>query len=254
MVQREAYAIRGLSVPPVNAPIAPHLLPVTEPGALSWQGSAGATSYAVERAGAGEVPLKWQVIAGDVNETAVQYRPLFVDKEGADGSCYYRVRARNRAGTSEPSNVVGPVNGNHRVLVDEMEDFSKTFAHDGVLELATLNSRQAKEDAHRVAGKAGAQLVYQLPSSMEGFKVFVFFPHGVADLKFSASADGQTYQYISAAKEACFQGAGDYHYWEPVMYSAEKLPEGGRFLKLEFTGETQIGRVELRETSNIKLQ
>jgi hypothetical protein len=38
------------------------------------------------------------------------------------------------------------------------------------------------------------------------------------------------------------------------MYSAEKLPEGGRFLKLEFTGEAQIGRVEVRETSNIKLQ
>jgi hypothetical protein len=254
MVQREAYAIRGLSVPPVKAPVAPHLLPVTEPGALTWQGSAGATTYAVERAGAGEAPLKWKVIAADINETAVQYRPLFVDTDAPDGSLYYRVRALNRAGASEPSNVVGPVNGKQRLLVDEMEDFSKTFAHEGVLELSTHNSRQAKEDAHRVAGKAGARLIYQLPSPVEGFKVFVFFPHGIADLKFSASTDGQTYRDISAAKEACSQGEGDYHYWEPVMYSAEKLPEGGRFLKLEFTGEAQIGRLELRETSNFKHQ
>jgi hypothetical protein len=273
MVQREAYGIRGLPVPPLKAPVAPHLLPVTEPGALSWQGSAGATSYAVERAGAGEAPLKWQVIAEDVNETAVQYRPLFVDTGAGDGTYYYRVRARNRAGTSEPSNVVGPVNGNHGVLVDEMEDFSKMFAHDeGALELATRNCRQAKEDAHRVAGKAGARLVYQFPSRMSGFKIFAFFPHEVADLKFSASVNGHTFQDISAAKEVCFQGAGDYHYWESVMYSAEKLPEGTKFLMLEFTGETQIGRVELRfaeasgknhsasggqkklQTSNIKLQ
>jgi hypothetical protein len=81
---------------------------------------------------------------------------------------------------------------------------------------------------------------------MGGFKIFAFFPHEVSDLKFSASANGQTYQDVSPAKEVCFQGAGDYHYWESVMYNAEKLPEGATFLKLEFTGEAQIGRVELR--------
>ena len=40
-------------------------------------------------------------------------------------------------------------------------------------------------------------------------------------------------------------GAGDYGYWKPVLFHAANLAPGDRFLKVELTGETQIGRVEI---------
>ena len=63
-------------------------------------------------------------------------------------------------------------------------------------------------------------------------------------LKFSVSDDGQNFQAIAAQKEIYFHGAGEYGYWKPVLFHAEKI-RGGKFLKLELTGETQIGRVEI---------
>ena len=161
------------------------------------------------------------------------------------GDWYYRVRARNEAGLSEPSNVVGPVKVTQVTLVDELADFSKLHAHQGNLEIKTHDSRKAKEDAHRVAGKAGDVLVYQLPASIEGFRVFAFFPKDVADLKFSVSADDKTYREVAAGKESYFQGAGDYNYWKPVLFHAENIGGDDKFLKIELTGETQIGRVEI---------
>ena len=71
------------------------------------------------------------------------------------------------------------------------------------------------------------------------------FPVEVADLKFSISDDGQTYHDVPAAKNEYFSGAGDYNYWKPVLYHAENVSGAGKFLKIEMTGETQIGRVEI---------
>ena len=75
--------------------------------------------------------------------------------------------------------------------------------------------------------------------------MFAFFPHDVADLKFSISADGRNYQEVKADKNEYFQGAGDYDYWKPVLYHADNIGGAGKFLRIEMTGETQIGRVEI---------
>ena len=45
----------------------------------------------------------------EISEAAVQYRPLFADADVEKGEYSYRVLARNQAGLSPPSNVVGPV-------------------------------------------------------------------------------------------------------------------------------------------------
>ena len=75
--------------------------------------------------------------------------------------------------------------------------------------------------------------------------MFAFFPHKVADLKFSISDDGQTYRAIPAGKNEYFSGAGDYGYWQPVCYQAGNIGGDATFLKIELTGETQLGRVEI---------
>lgn len=250
MVRQHAFAIRGLTPPPIPVPAPPTLLPITDVAAITWQGSVGAASYTVERAPKADGP--WEAVGQGIDESFVQYRPLFADESVPAGDWYYRVLANNETGVSKPSNVVGPVKATQATLVDELADFSKVYAHPGNLELKVRDSRKAKEDAHRVAGKAGDALVYQLPSTIEGFRVFAFYPQDVTDLKFSVSADGQTYHEVTASKEMYFEGGGDYNYWKPVLYHAENVGDGGKFLKIELTGETQIGRVEIAHALKTK--
>jgi hypothetical protein len=243
LVRQYAFAIRGLTPPPIPVPAPPRLLPITDAAAISWQGSVGTADYTVERASKADGP--WTVAGANIDESFVQYHPLFNDESAPEGNWYYRVRAKNEAGLSEPSNVAGPVAVTHATLVDELADFSKVHARRGQIEITTRNCRRAKEDAHRAAGNAGDALIYELPASIEGFRVFTFFPNTIADLKCSISDDGQTYHDVPVSKNEYFSGAGDYGFWVPVLYHAGNIGGGAKFLKIELTGETQIGRVEI---------
>ena len=242
IVRSNAFAIRGISAPPIAVPAPPKLLPIADASAISWQGSVGASGYQVERAA--KVDGRWQIVSANVDEAFAQYRPQFADENVPAGRWYYRVRAKNESGISEPSNVVGPVIVKTATLVDELADFSKIFSRNGDWQLATHDSRAAKEDAHRIAGKAGEFLIYQLPNAVQSFRVSAIFPKDVSDLKFSVSDDGTNFHNVAAQKEIYFHGAGEYGYWKPVLFHAEKI-NGGKYLKLELAGETQIGRVEI---------
>jgi hypothetical protein len=240
-VRSRAFAIRGLPVPEMPVPAPPKLLPIADVGAISWQGSVGASGYQVERAA--EKAGGWQIIATDVDEAFTQYRPQFADETAPAGQWFYRVRAQNAAGISAPSNVEAAQVEND-TLVDELADFSKIKTKRGGWQIARRDGRAAKEDAHRAAGSAGDELVYQLPSAIKNFRVFVFFPRGIHDLKFSVSADGKNFHDVAAPPEIYFHGAGEYGYWQPVLFHAENTG-GGTFLKIGLTGETQISRVEI---------
>jgi mannan endo-1,4-beta-mannosidase len=48
-IRDAAFAIRGLDVPPIPKPQPPTLLPISDPSAISWQGSVGAAQYDVLR-------------------------------------------------------------------------------------------------------------------------------------------------------------------------------------------------------------
>ena len=243
VVRSNAFAIRSLKTPPIPTPGPPTLLPIADPGAISWQGSVGAVSYTVERAPNPDGP--WTSAGQDIDESFVQYYPLFSDESAPAGNRYYRVRAKNEAGLSVPSNVVGPVAVTHATLVDEMANFYKMHSRAVGMAIDRHNSRKAKEDAHRAFGGPGDMMVYKLPAAVEGFRVFTFFPGNVADLKFSISDDGQTYREVPVGKNEYYAGAGDYDYWKPVLYRAENLSGSGKFVKIELTGNTEIGRVEI---------
>ena len=203
----------------------------------------GAANYTVERAPAADGP--WRSVGEGIDESSVQYCPLFSDESAPAGEWFYRVLAKNSAGVSKPSNVVGPVNVTHDTLVDNLADFSKVQARQGALEIQSHKCRDAKEDAYRAAGRAGDALIYQLPTAIEGFRVFAFFPGEVADLKFSVSDVARPTDMSPAGRTDYFSGAGDYNYWKPVLYHAENVSGSGKFLKIEMTGQTQIGRVEI---------
>ena len=241
-VRTNAFAIRGLPVPEIPVPAPPKLLPIADAAAISWEGSVGAQSYQVERSA--DKNGGWQIVATNVDEAFTQYRPPFADENAPAGKWFYRVRAGNEAGLSKPSNVVGPVSVKSDTLVDELADFARVHAKTGDWKIADRDSRSTKEDAHRAAGTAGDVLIYELPDAVQGFRVFAFFQKTGHDLKFSISDDGQDFHEVPAQKEIYFHGTGEYDYWKPVLFHAENL-RGGNFLKIELTGETQLGRVEI---------
>lgn len=247
-VREKAFAIRGLTIPKISVPPPPKILPIADAAALSWQGSVGANNYQVERAAKKSGP--WKIISSNVDEAFTQYRPQFSDENVPAGKWFYRVRAKNEAGISEPSNVES-VKVNSATLVDELADFSKIESRSGGWKIADRDCRSAKEDAHRAAGVAGDELVYKLPTTVEGFRVFTLFPKAASNVKFYISDDGNHFHEVHARQETYFHGAGEYGYWQPVLFRAEQI-HGGTFLKIQLAGEAQIGCVEISHTASSK--
>jgi hypothetical protein len=251
LMQERAFAIRGLPVPPLEPLAPPKLLPIESAAAISWQGSVGAESYTVERAAKEEGP--WAVAGETIDETAVQYRPLFNDAKVAKGAWYYRIRARNAAGVSEPSNVVGPVKVEYATIVDEFKNTSQpNWTREGELEFAFHNCRTVKEDATRLAGREGASFTCRVPGRVRACRLYVFFPRDVADFRFFVSEpqkDGNPtdtkFAPTPCAKKVFFSGAGEYGYWKPVLFTCTPDAPGPCFLKIEFPADAQVARIEI---------
>jgi hypothetical protein len=129
-----------------------------------------------------------------------------------------------------------------------MVNTKRAMSTTGQLSEETRDCRKAKEDAHRIAGVSGSAIVYRLAGPLEVCRLDAFFPGEIKDFRFSLSETGVEFKPIPLRKETYFGGAGDYDYWKPVRFEAR--PEAGlttpRLLKIEFGGEAQIGRVEIK--------
>ncbi len=251
LMRQRAFALRGLPVPPRAVPAPPVLLPINSVAAISWQGSAGASAYDLERAPGPDGP--WQVVARDVSDADVPYRPLANDRSAKIAERYfYRVLAKNVAGTSTPSNVVGSVEVQHVTLVDEMRDASMLHSLRGSHGFETDEPRKAKEDMHRLRGERGTVLQYRTPGPVLGCRIDAFFPHDVADFQIAVAADGEQFEAVPVKRKTHFRGQGEYGYWKPVEYSVEEIAAYGRDVRITFTGEAQVGRIEIDYGAAVK--
>jgi mannan endo-1,4-beta-mannosidase len=251
LVREASYRIQGGVSPGITPPSAPVLLPIRSVSAISWRGSAGAASYDVERSESEGGP--WQIVGMGVSDAETQYRPLFSDRYASPGeSWFYRVRAHNAAGSSPPSNVIGPVGVESAVLVDEMRDLSNIFAHTGDLSLDSKEARQAKEDVSRIVGGGGSGIVYRTTGPMQGARVYAFYPADVADFEFQVSGDGISWAVTPAERKDFYRGSGDYNYWKPTLYEVRTFPSGILFFKIVFKTQAQIGRVEIKHGGSQK--
>ena len=115
LLRAEAYAIRGLAVPPI-APPAPAPILFQTRGGLTWRGSTGANYYNLERATSAIGP--WELRATGLHDSVVARSKeleeskdpsavaLWFDESAAPGSTYfYRVRGFNVAGATDYSPV-----------------------------------------------------------------------------------------------------------------------------------------------------
>ncbi len=244
LMNERGHAIRGERIPVLTVPKAPLLLPCDDPARITWQGAVGASGYDVERSASISGP--WKRIGYDISDAETAHRPLFSDYNAAIGATfYYRVRARNAAGLSKPSNVVGPVTVKLKTLVDECRNFAILFSRNGNIAMQNDNSRAFKEDAHRLAGGAGAHMVYYTPGPLEALKLYLFAKAADKSIAVSVSADGSEYAPLPLESKDFFFGPADYEYLRPLLFKGTSIPAGIHYVKIAFLQDAQLGRAEL---------
>jgi hypothetical protein len=242
LMAEKAYALSG-AVPEPAVPAAPVLLPFGDVSRISWKGSAGAQAYDVERSESAGGP--WILAGAGISDADLQYRPLFNDEKAQAGRDYfYRVLARNRAGQSGPSNVVGPVRAGSHILVDEMNGVSKCYAYNKRLEIDTRESRKFREDMHRLKSGKGAWILYHVPGAIKSWTVYTFYPEPGPDFLYYSSETDQSLEPVTAKAARLDGGKGDYGYWIPVRFHGESSG-GHSYLKIEWPCPAEIGRIEI---------
>ena len=251
MLREAAYRIQGIEPPEVDLPAAPTMLPCESPGLLSWQGSTGASGYDVHRAMSSDGP--WEKIATNVSDAATQYRPLYADEQMIPKQdYYYRVVARNGSGASTPSNVIGPVRSDTRLLVDEMSDQSRLAYTEGTIATRSSDERRVQEDIHRLEISPGASITYKAEGSIREAKLWLFAESDDQPIDLADSPDGEQWFPCSVERQtAPPPSTGDYAYLRPILLTVEadrgdakllriRVPEGGG------SSPVQVSRVELR--------
>ncbi len=254
LARDKAYEICGLEPPPLKRPAAPTLLPIEKVSAISWQGSTGASAYDIWRASAAAGP--WRKIANHVSDADVQYRPLFNDDSAAPGAHYwYRIVARNAAGDSEPSNMVGPIAVNTRTLVDECRNLSLVAANIGDIPPASENVRTVQEDCHRLVLHRGSAVVYHVQEPMHCWRVYTFAPAN-ASLMISVSSDGKTYRPAEADRRAFAASHTVYDYLTPVLFTGELSGGDATFLQIanNQSRSNDSARSETIELSRVEVE
>jgi hypothetical protein len=242
-MRARAFRIQGRPTPPLPVPDPPRLLPIEDASRISWQGSVGASAYVVERSKEKDGP--WTVVADDVSDARHPYEALFHDTSAVVGESYhYRVRARSRAGTSAPSNVVGPVGVPHLTWIDTMRSRAIPYAARGDVVVVTGEDRRFRERLHRRRAPNGSELVYRVPGRITAVRVQAFAQATDDPIVVLGSADGRTFGPLPMGRESFALGDEDYGYWIPVLYAGEGR-EGDRYVKIVFRTPAQLSRVEI---------
>ena len=245
VMRTKAFEIQGQQVPPQQIPSAPKLLPISSSAAISWQGSVGATSYDVERAEKQAGP--WTTVGNDIDDTWVRYRPLFLG---------YTSKTRNQllvsrkckkwCGRFSHFECRWTSQRDRKVCVDELVDFSAIADRQGTLKLESANARPYKEDPHRLKGAAGDWVVYRMSEPLRSARVLTFMEGDEKEFEFYVSPDGKNFQKITSVVSRFPTEVNFYGYKLPVMYQLGSNAAKNKFLKIVFTGDAQLSRVELR--------
>jgi hypothetical protein len=245
ILREKAHQIDGTIVERLPIPAPPVLLPIADVSAISFQGSAGAETYVVERKS--DDDPTWKVLDAALDDSRYQYRPLFADESAVVGKKYsYRVKAQNGSGQSGYSNVIGPVEVTADIVVDEMENFDKIFQKDGTLKLLTTQDlRKAKEDRSRLAGDAGSYIIYKIHGVGQSIKIEYLVTDPSKKILVSVSKDPGNFTMIQMDKKVYSFGKNDYGFFDAVSTTAD-IPAGSSFVKISLEEGVQIGRIELR--------
>ncbi len=244
-LKHRAYKINGETEPPMSVPDSPKLLNIKDVYDISWQGSAGAEYYSIQRRTNGKD--NWLTIADSVSDAKVVFRPLFADTTAELGKSYsYRIVAQNVSGSSIPSNEVGPVEVDYRKFVDELEDSAKVFqSSDGLEYISYKDDYRAKEDNSRLSGVDNSYIIYKLPQSIDSIRIESFLTNYQPGLSFYASDSLSSLQLLAVKIETFPQYRNFYKFYTPAVYTCVEFPLDSKYLKIKFNNKVQLSRVEI---------
>jgi mannan endo-1,4-beta-mannosidase len=247
ILRNKAYEIDGKTPPPLEIPKPPELLDIKDVFDISWRGSTGASSYIIERKKPGN---NWITVADNVSDAVQAYKPLFMDTTAILGEEYfYRVKAKNESGVSEPSNEVGPVKVNSLKIVDELADSSKILLKEGNLQfLKYQDIYRAKEDDSRLQASSGSYIIYSIPDSILSFKIYAFDNKPGCSVVLSASDSLENFSDLTTRTEDYPPYKNYYKFFNPVIYTCEEFPPNTKFIKISFNDDVQLCRTEIEYT------
>jgi mannan endo-1,4-beta-mannosidase len=239
LVRTKAYEIDGKSIPAV-----PTLLPIETPFKISWQGSAGATSYTIERR---QNDSDWKVISNNITDAIWPYKPQFSDSSVIIGQDYsYRIKAVNESGESKWSNEISPVTVKEKIMIDEMVDDKKIFKKDGDFEFLTMKEIvRAKEDRNRLAGKEGSSIIYKINGTINSLSVDFFLTEPETGIDVLASRNLDLFTKLELTKENFIPEFNEYKLFPAATYSCSKIPVGSTFIKIILDKGIQISKTEI---------
>lgn len=243
-LQQSAFEIAGKSVPLTEVPQAPVMLPSGTVGSLRWKGAAGASGYNIERSTSPSGP--WQLISDNIDDIVTPGFPLFSDETAEIGQSYfYRVVALNNAGFSEASNAVGPIAVDYLTLVDEARNLGSMTNWRNIA-VETGDFRSYKEATYRLKAGRDSELIYGGKGVAKELRLYAFERDEAAAIAVQFSENGKDWENVEVRPEAYPWNEYGATYPTPKLYRI-LVPDVGKaqFLKLTFTAEVSIIRVEL---------
>lgn len=219
-LRRHAYKMSNLSVPGESAPGVP-LITVVLRGApdniVAWRGATLGVSYTVERSTMG-ADGPWRIIC---DRCATDTNTPWKDTTAPVGALWYRVIAYNLSGVAgRPSRPYQAESG--RMLIDDLNNWSKTYEHSNHLVIDSANSQHMNGDSSGVARTTATdEYIIWRQDGMTSFQATAYFWPGEPVVHFSVytSSDGR---HWTRSQPAVSGLGGD---WLEYVYTLDGLSD-----------------------------